>query len=46
MISGDAERRAEKLESHPEGSRRNWRGKEGCVKVTAKREDSGPEKGG
>src|SRR6266481_4149943 len=44
MIRGDAERRAEKLESHPEGSRRK-RQEEGlgASKVTARREDSGPE---
>src|SRR6266404_5396228 len=44
MAEGDAERRAEKLESHPEGSRRN-RQEEGlgASKVTARREDSGPE---
>jgi hypothetical protein len=44
MTKGDAERRAEKLDSHPEGSRRN-RGEEGlgASRVTARREDSGPE---
>src|SRR5712691_3848356 len=44
MTSGDAGRRAEKLESHPEGSRRNRREEGlGASKVTARREDSGPE---
>jgi RNA-directed DNA polymerase len=44
MTSGDAERRAEKLESHPEGSRRNRREEGlGASRVTAMREDSGPE---
>src|SRR2546426_7305223 len=44
MTSGDAERRAEKLESHPEGSRRKRREEGlGASKVTAGREDSGPE---
>jgi len=44
MTKGDAERRAEKLESHPEGSRRNWREEGlGASRVTAMREDSGPE---
>src|SRR6266571_412990 len=44
MTSGDAERRAEKLESHPDGSRRNRRGEGlGASRVTARREDSGPE---
>jgi len=44
MTSGDAERRAEKLETHPEGSRRNRREEGlGASKVTARREDSGPE---
>ncbi len=42
--SGDADRRAEKLESHPEGSQRNWRGEGlGASRVTARRDDSGPE---
>src|SRR5882724_4717427 len=46
MTSGDAERRAEKLESHPEGSRRNRREEGlGASKVTAMREASGPETG-
>jgi len=44
MIKGDAERRAETLESHPEGSRRNWREEGlGASRVTARREHSGPE---
>ena len=44
MTKGDAERRAEMLESHPEGSRRNWREEGlGASRVTARREDSGPE---
>jgi|GEM_PF-2410992 len=44
MIKGDAERRAEKHESHPEGSRRNRREEGlGASRVTAKRETSGPE---
>jgi RNA-directed DNA polymerase len=44
MTKGDAERRAEKLESHPEGSRRNWREEGlGASRVTARREYSGPE---
>jgi RNA-directed DNA polymerase len=44
MTNGDAERRAEKLESHPEGSRRNRREEGlGASKVTARREHSGPE---
>ena len=44
MAEGDAERRAEKLESHPEGSRRNWREEGlGASKVTARREYSGSE---
>jgi RNA-directed DNA polymerase len=44
MTKGDAERRAEKLESHPEGSQRNWREEGlGASRVTARREDSGPE---
>ena len=44
MTKGDAERRAEKLESHPEGSRRNRREEGlGASKVTARREHSGPE---
>src|SRR3989441_11441736 len=44
MTGGDAERRAEKLESHPEGSRRNRREESlGASKVTAMREATGPE---
>ena len=44
MTKGDAERRAEMLESHPEGSRRNRREEGlGASKVTAGREHSGPE---
>ena len=44
MIKGDAERRAETLEPHPEGSRRNWREEGlGASRVTARREHSGPE---
>src|SRR5438034_7614261 len=44
MSNRDAERRAEKLESHPEGSRRNRREEGlGASRVTARREDSGPE---
>src|SRR5229473_1857386 len=44
MTTGDAERRAEKLESHPEGSRRNRREEGlGASTVTARREYSGPE---
>src|SRR5436190_9701360 len=44
MAEGDAESRAEKLESHPEGSRRKRREEGlGASKVTARREPSGPE---
>jgi RNA-directed DNA polymerase len=44
MTKGDADRRAEKLESHPEGSRRNRREEGlGASRATARREDSGPE---
>jgi RNA-directed DNA polymerase len=44
MTKGDAGRRVEKLESHPEGSQRNWREEGlGASRVTARREDSGPE---
>src|SRR5713226_673734 len=44
MTRGDAERRVEKLESHPEGSRRNRREEGlGASRVTARRADSGPE---
>ena len=46
MTTGDAERRAEKLESHPEGSRRNRREEGlGASKVTAERETLEPETG-
>src|SRR6266566_1543554 len=39
MTKGDAGRRAEKLESHPEGSRRNGREEGlGASRVTARRE--------
>lgn len=44
MTRGDAERRAERLETHPEGSRRNRREEGlGASRVTARRDDSGPE---
>ncbi|OGQ78031.1 MAG: group II intron reverse transcriptase/maturase [Deltaproteobacteria bacterium RIFCSPLOWO2_12_FULL_60_19] len=44
MTRGDADRRAEKLESHPKGSRRNRREQGlGASRVTARREHSGPE---
>lgn len=44
MTNADADRRAEKLRSHPEGSRRNRREEGvGASRVTARREDSGPE---
>lgn len=44
MTMGDADRRVEILDSHPEGSQRNWREEGlGASKVTARREDSGPE---
>jgi RNA-directed DNA polymerase len=44
MTSRDAERRAERLESHPEGSRRNRREEGlGATRVTARRENFGPE---
>ena len=44
MTTGDAERRVERLESHPEGSRRNRREEGlGASRVTARREHSGPE---
>ena len=44
MSNGDADRRAEKLDSHPEGSQRNWREEGlGASRVTARRADSGPE---
>ena len=44
MTSRDADRRVEIPESHPEGSQRNWREEGlGASRVTARREDSGPE---
>src|SRR5215831_18211265 len=44
MDHGDAERRAEKLETHPEGSRRKRREEGlGASRVTATRDHSGPE---
>jgi RNA-directed DNA polymerase len=44
MTNRDAERRAETLESHPEGSRRNRREEGlGATRVTARREYSGAE---
>src|SRR5712691_10958100 len=44
MTRGEVERRAEKLESHPEGSRRNRREEGlGASRVTVRREYSGPE---
>jgi RNA-directed DNA polymerase len=44
MTKRDVERRAEMLESHPEGSRRNRREEGlGASRVTARREHSGPE---
>ena len=44
MTRGDAERRAEMLDSHPEGSRRNRREEGlGASRVAARREHSGPE---
>ena len=44
MSSRDAERRAEILDSHPEGSRRNWREEGlGASSVTATRDNSGAE---
>ncbi len=44
MTTGDAERIAEKLESHPEGSRRNLREEGlGASKVTTERETLEPE---
>jgi hypothetical protein len=44
MTRGDADRSAEMLDCHPEGSQRNWR-EEGlsASRVTARREDFGPE---
>jgi len=44
MAKGDAERRAEMLDSHPEGSRRNRREEGlGASRATARSEPSGPE---
>ena len=44
MSSRDAESRVETLESHPEGSQRNWREEGlGASSVTATRENSGAE---
>ena len=44
MTKGDADRRVEIPDSHPEGSQRNWREEGlGATRVTARREDSGPE---
>jgi RNA-directed DNA polymerase len=44
MTKGDADRRVEIPDSHPEGSRRNRREEGlGASRVTARREDSGPE---
>ena len=44
MNSRDADRRAEKLDSHPEGSQRNWREEGlGASSDTATRENSEPE---
>jgi len=44
MSSRDADRRVETLDSHPEGSQRNWREEGlGASSVTATREDSGAE---
>lgn len=44
MSSRDADRRVETLDSHPEGSQRNWREEGlGASSNTATREDSGPE---
>ena len=44
MSSRDADRRAEMLDSHPEGSQRNWREEGlGASSVTATRENSGRE---
>lgn len=44
MTRGDADKRAEKLDSHPEGSRRNRREEGlGASRVTVRRDDSGPE---
>jgi RNA-directed DNA polymerase len=44
MSSRDADSRAEMLDSHPEGSQRNWREEGlGASSVTVMRENSGPE---
>jgi len=44
MTDRDADRRVEIPDSHPEGSQRNWREEGlGASRVTATREDSGPE---
>jgi hypothetical protein len=44
MSSRDADRRVEILDSHPEGSQRNWREEGlGASSVTARREKSGAE---
>ena len=44
MISRDADSRAETLDSHPEGSQRNWREEGlGASSGTATRDNSGPE---
>ena len=44
MTKGDADRRDEIPDSHPEGSQRNWREEGlGASRVTARRERSGPE---
>src|ERR671919_1497337 len=44
MSSRDAESRAERLDTHPEGSQRNWREEGlGASSVTATRENSGAE---
>jgi RNA-directed DNA polymerase len=44
MSSGDADRRVERLDSHPEGSQRNWREDGlGASSVTVTRENSEPE---
>src|SRR5438128_8138661 len=44
MTNGDADRRVEIPDSHPEGSQRNWREEGlGASRVRARREHSGPE---
>src|SRR5512145_2506420 len=44
MTSRDADRRAERLDSHPEGSQRNWREEGlGASSSTATRDNSEPE---